>query len=73
MQARTVASADGPITDFVVTCATVVGAGILLGGFAAGLVGLLHSWERDDFDFQVRRFGYLGGILGLIGLLFDRS
>lgn len=53
-------AAVGPITSGVEAAATSIGAGILLGGFVTGLVGLLLSWEQGRSDRRVARGGYLG-------------
>jgi hypothetical protein len=39
--------------------------GMVLGGFAAGLVGLLIGWDRGKLEFQVMRFGYSGAAICL--------
>ena len=43
----------------------------MLGGLAAGVVGLLLSWDREELDFRVRKGGYWGGMLGLVALGVD--
>jgi len=59
----------GPVTSGVEAIATSIAAGILLGGFVTGLVGLLLSWEQGRSDRQVARGGYCGGlIVALVGL-----
>lgn len=62
---------SGPLTPFLMACATAAGAGIVLGGLAAGVVGLLLSWDREELDFRVRKGGYWGGMLGLVALGTD--
>jgi hypothetical protein len=51
--------------------AAAVGAGILLGGFATGLVGLVLAWPRREFDARVFRDGYVGGVLGVAAIIAD--
>ena len=56
-------AAVGPVTSGVEMAATSIAAGILLGGFVTGLVGLLLSWEQRRSDRRVARGGYLGGLI----------
>jgi uncharacterized membrane protein YiaA len=59
----------GPVTSGVEALATSIAAGILLGGFVTGLVGLLFSWEQGRSDRRVARGGYFGGlIVALVGV-----
>lgn len=53
----------GPLTELVEMAAAAVAAGMLLGGFLAGLAGLVRSWPRRDFDRIVVQAGYLGGVV----------
>ncbi|HYI98364.1 MAG TPA: hypothetical protein VEX36_01615 [Thermoleophilaceae bacterium] len=52
----------GPVTSAGEMVATSVGAGILLGGFVAGVSGTLRRWTRRRRDEAVVRLGYFGGI-----------
>lgn len=52
----------GPVTSAVETVATSVGAGILLGGFGAGALGLVLGWGRRDSDEVALAVGYLAGL-----------
>jgi hypothetical protein len=61
----------GPVTSGVQAAATAIGAGILLGGFVTGLVGLLLSWEQRRSDRRVVRGGYLGGLIVAIVAIFE--
>ncbi|MDP9133829.1 MAG: hypothetical protein M3N56_03265 [Actinomycetota bacterium] len=49
---------DSAITAFLEAAATAVGVGMVLGGFVAGLAGLLGGWERGKLEFEVMRCGY---------------
>lgn len=66
-----VTSSSGPLTPFLTACATAAGAGIVLGGLAAGVAGLLRSWDGEKLDSRVRKGSYWGGVLGLTLLAFD--
>ncbi|MEX1141518.1 MAG: hypothetical protein WEB79_04320 [Thermoleophilaceae bacterium] len=62
---------NGPLTGLLTACASAAAAGIVLGGLAAGFIGVLLSWGREDLDFRVRRAGFWGGAIGLAALLVD--
>jgi len=51
--------------------ATVVGAGIVLGSFARGLLGLVAGWPRREIEERVLEDGYVGGAVGVIVALVD--
>jgi hypothetical protein len=53
------------------SAAAAVGAGILLGSFAAGLAGLLMAWPRRIAEKRVFRFGYIGGTVGAVLMIAD--
>lgn len=50
---------DSPITAFLEAAATSVGVGMVLGGFFAGLAGVLCGASREDLERQVLTAGYL--------------
>jgi hypothetical protein len=60
-------------TTFLEAAATAVGVGMVLGGFVAGLTGLLSGWDRGKLDFHVFRFGYGGAALCLALRLADMA
>jgi hypothetical protein len=47
-----------PVTALLEASATAVGVGMVLGGFAAGLVGVLIGRPRDVLEGQVLKAGY---------------
>ncbi|HEX8689038.1 MAG TPA: hypothetical protein VF729_02220 [Solirubrobacterales bacterium] len=61
----------GPLTTLIEGGAAAVGAGILLGGFATGLVGLVLAWPRRKFEWQVLKGGYAGGAAGALLMIAD--
>jgi hypothetical protein len=61
----------GPLTDILENTAAAVAAGMLLGGFATGLMGLVQAWPRRAIDHGVMQFGYYGGAGGLAILAVD--
>lgn len=63
----------GPLTSLLESVATAVGAGMLLGGFLTGLVGLIRGWPRGQFDAQVLMYGYTGGVGGIAIMLIDNT
>jgi len=60
-----------PITAFLEASATAVGVGMVLGGFATGLVGVLCGTSRDVLELQVLKVGYLFAALCLVIRLAD--
>jgi hypothetical protein len=67
----TAIAAVGPLTSLVETVSTTVAAGILLGGFAIGAVGLLAGRSREEVSTRALTDGYAGGALGAGALLVD--
>jgi len=61
----------GPVTSLGENAATSVGAGILLGGFAAGFVGLILGVESRRRDLAVVNSGYIGGLIMAVALLLE--
>jgi hypothetical protein len=51
--------------------ATVVAAGIILGGFVMGVAGFLAGWPRQELDERVLTDGYLGGLVGVSVAVID--
>ena len=54
----------GPLTSLMETAAAAVGAGMLLGAFVTGIAGLVGGWPKPEFEAQVLRNGYAGGVAG---------
>jgi hypothetical protein len=61
----------GPLTELMESAAAAVGAGMLLGGFGAGAVGLIVGWPKPRFDGRVVRYGYGGGLVAVGMMLAD--
>lgn len=62
----------GPLTALFESIATAVGAGILLGGFVAGIYRLVREWPRQDrLEAHVLIDGYAGGLAGVAVVLLD--
>lgn len=61
----------GPATTMVEVGAASVAAGIVLGGFAGGGIGLLMQWPRSDLEARVLSDSYMGGFVGLAALAID--
>jgi hypothetical protein len=63
----------GPITAVLEGLATTVGAGMLLGGFVAGVVGVVAGWPRPILDAHVLFSSYAGGVGGMLLVLADTA
>lgn len=61
----------GPFTTVIEALATAVGAAALLGGVAAGILGLVRGSSRADLEENALVSGYIGGGLGAIVALID--
>jgi len=61
----------GPATSAFEAAATAVGAGVLLGGVAMGVVGMASGWPRRKLAERSLTDGYLGGIVGTVALTVD--
>jgi hypothetical protein len=48
-----------PVTAFLEASATAVGVGMVLGGFAAGLAGVLVGAPRDHVEYSALKAGYV--------------
>lgn len=69
---RTMA-ATGPVTAFVEAAAASVGAGMLLGGFLAGLIGLASDWDARDRERMLIGLSSLGGLAMILALLVETT
>jgi hypothetical protein len=61
----------GPLTGVFEALATAVGAGMVLGGVAAGILGLLRGSPRTDIEEYALVSGYVGGGAGAALALLD--
>jgi hypothetical protein len=61
----------GPATSAFEAVATAVGAGVLLGGVAVGVVGMASGWPRRRLAERSLTDGYLGGVVGAVVLTID--
>jgi hypothetical protein len=57
---------EGPITAILEAAATSVGVGMVLGGFVAGLVGVLLKLPRETLELGVLNAGYFMAALCLL-------
>jgi hypothetical protein len=65
-------AAIGPTTALVEAVAASIGAGMVVGGFLAGVVaGWLMAKRGAELDHRVLMSGYLGGAVGLLALVND--
>jgi len=61
----------GFFTTAIEALATAVGAGILLGGFLAGSIGMVAGWSRPLRDERTIFVGYVGGMAAVLFVLVD--
>ena len=66
-----VSASIGVATAMVEIAAASVGAGMVLGGFVGGGIGLLRQWPRPVLEARVLTDGYMGGFAGALALAFD--
>jgi hypothetical protein len=61
----------GSVTAAVEALAAAVGAGMLLGGFVAGSIGIAAGWSHPSLDRWVVLGTYFGGSVGVGLAAFD--
>jgi hypothetical protein len=61
----------GPYTGFLEVVATSIGAGIVVGGFAVGIVGFATGESQRPSEAMAMAGANLGGFFGLLLLLID--
>lgn len=61
----------GPTTAAWEALASLIGAGMVVGGFVGGLVSLLVARPRSSSERAAIHGGYAGGVFGLTFLAFD--
>lgn len=61
----------GPVTSAVEALAAVVGVGIVLGGFAMGVLRVMSKRPRAEVEGQILTAGYVGGLVGFGSVLLD--
>jgi hypothetical protein len=62
----------GPFTSLMESAAAAIAAGMLLGGFVAGLTALIRrELPRQRFDWIVLQGGYGGGAGAILATLAD--
>lgn len=68
--ARLLANA-GPTTAVLEVLASAIGGGLVVGGFAGGLVAFLSGRPRCELEKAAVKGSYIGGGLGFLLLAFD--
>jgi hypothetical protein len=61
----------GPLTSAIEAAAAVIGAAMLLGGFATGLEGLVTRRPRYALEQRALGGAYIGGSVGCLTVLAD--
>jgi hypothetical protein len=61
----------GPLTEVFEAVAAAVGAGVVLGGFSAGICRLTMGQPRAEIEAKVLADGYLGGLVGVFVVCLD--
>jgi hypothetical protein len=61
----------GPLTGAAEAMAAAVGAGVLIGGVAAGIRGLVRKSPRLEIEGDALSAGYAGGGVGAVLILAD--
>jgi len=62
---------SGPISALLEASATAVGVGMVLGGFVAGLVGLLGRSAREELERRGVDLGYMAAAFCLAVRLLE--
>jgi hypothetical protein len=53
------------------SAATAIGAGILIGTFWAGTVGLVKGRTRKSVEGDSLRYGYIGALVAVLALIVE--
>lgn len=61
----------GPLTMTFEAAATAVTAGVVLGSFAMGILGLVRGSPRREIAARALTDGYVGGFFGAVLALVD--
>jgi hypothetical protein len=71
MDTRALVAGLGPVTSTGELVAASAGAGIVLGGLAAGVVGMALGWDHGLRERTVVNCGYQGGVLMVVAMLAE--
>jgi hypothetical protein len=63
----------GLTTTVLESLATTIGAGMLVGGFALGIIGLFLGRSQRSLERRAFKDGYLGGLFGVGLLIVDAT
>ncbi|HEX2161723.1 MAG TPA: hypothetical protein VHF88_07870 [Thermoleophilaceae bacterium] len=66
------AAASAPVTSFGEDAATAVGAGAFLGGFTAGVIGVLLGRKETWRDRAAINGSYVGGAAMVVAMAGER-
>lgn len=61
----------GPFTSTVEAVATAMGAGVIVGSVAMGVVGMALGWPREEIAGRAITDGYVGGLFGATLVALD--
>jgi hypothetical protein len=61
----------GPLTTMLEAAAASVGAGVVLGSVAIGVVRLAQGWSRQRIERRALTDGYVGGVFGAVVAFVD--
>lgn len=64
-------AAAGPITASIEAAAASVGAGMVLGGFVAGLLGSVFGWKGSARDEAIAITGSFAGLVVAVLLVVE--
>jgi hypothetical protein len=64
-------ASTGLFTGILEAVATAIGAGLVVGGFAAGIEGVASRRSRQEAERNATFGGYVGGLTGLALLALD--
>jgi len=63
--------AAGFLLHLIESAATAIGAGILIGTFWAGTVGLVKGRSRKSVEGDSLRYGYIGALVAVLALIVE--
>jgi hypothetical protein len=64
-------ASQGSVSASIEAIATTIGAGMVIGGFLAGVLGIALGWKASKTNSKAMRAAHYGGVVALIAVTLD--